>query len=213
MSVLTCFRRRSLLLTVVERLEISYLYRYVTFPREGLLHRFAARLAAAPAVSAHVHEMQMDSYRFERNDGSPAVDLASPFRSTPRLRRLLGDEETRLPWAAVTSEEISGFESHETKAMRMPESPAVFAPFTILRCLTWDSGYRPLLTAFFFDRKAAVLKDGPRLAGMGALLRGTGSLVLPRVARGPRFVARVADDRVSGLCTCRKDPDPTLPPL
>ncbi|KAJ7483901.1 hypothetical protein B0H11DRAFT_2279620 [Mycena galericulata] len=151
------------------RLALPYLYRYVTFPREAPLHRFVKRLADTPNIGAHVHEMKIGNYRYERNIGRIAVDFTRLFPYTPRLRRLLGDGETRMSWAALTAladtaggtlEELLGFEFHETDGES--ESPAVFERFTALRSLSWDGGYRPVLTAAlsFFDRKVAVPKNG-----------------------------------------------------
>ncbi|KAJ7266050.1 hypothetical protein C8J57DRAFT_1132587 [Mycena rebaudengoi] len=164
------YRRLPYLLVshLFHRLALPYLYRYVTFPRERSLHRFSHHVAAAPADGAHVREMVIDSYMYERHHGHLAVDLTRVFPYTPHLTRLLGDGETRMPWAAVTAladaaggtlEELSGFQFHETAGLKS-ESPATFAKLTALRSLSWDGGYRPVLTASFFERKAPVPKDG-----------------------------------------------------
>jgi hypothetical protein len=125
-------------------------------------------VAAAPADGAYVREMVIGSYMYERHHGYLAVDLSRVFPYTPHLTGLLGDGETRMPWAAVTAlanaaggtlEEFSGFQFHETAGLKS-ESPAAFAKFTALRSLSWDGGYRPVLTASFFERKAPVPKDG-----------------------------------------------------
>ncbi|KAJ7879663.1 hypothetical protein B0H13DRAFT_1892153 [Mycena leptocephala] len=136
-----------------KRLALPYLYRYVTFPRERSLHRFSHHVAAAPA---------------DAPPRTPRRQLSRVFPCTPHLTRLLGDSETRMPWAAVTAladaaggtlEELSGFQFHETAGLKS-ESPAAFAKFTALRSLSWDGGYRPGLTASFLERKAPVPKDG-----------------------------------------------------
>ncbi|KAJ7683888.1 hypothetical protein B0H17DRAFT_1333146 [Mycena rosella] len=146
---------------------IPYLYRYLNFPQESSLHHLAARLTAAPALGAHIREMEIASYPFERSMGYPAVDLALLFCHTPRLTRLLGDGETRMSWAAVTAlgnaagdtlTELLGFEFHETGFK--PESPAIFERFRALRSLAWDGGYRPILTSYFFIKTDLVPKGG-----------------------------------------------------
>ncbi|KAJ7117070.1 hypothetical protein C8R44DRAFT_854695 [Mycena epipterygia] len=158
-------------------LAIPYLYRYVTFLREFFLHRFSARLVAAPIVATYVRELEIHGYPFERNDGAPVVDLTRLFLNTPRLRRIQGDGADAIDlfgsgpapapilWMAVTAlaniagatlQEMSGFEFQETT----PESPAIFERFTEMRFLTWECGYRPVLTSFFFDKKVPVPKNG-----------------------------------------------------
>ncbi|KAJ7151967.1 hypothetical protein C8R46DRAFT_1007181, partial [Mycena filopes] len=99
------------------RLALSYLYHSLTFLTESTLCNLADKLSATPALGLHVREIKLSASSFERNDGEAAVEI---FRHTPRLTRLIGQNQPELLWSALeVLAETAGGHAGRTHGVRV----------------------------------------------------------------------------------------------
>jgi hypothetical protein len=140
------------------------LYRYPVVPNR-FLPKLAERLGAAPALGAHMRELDVHGF----GGRQPDAYLSQVFTHTPHLRRLLGNGSLRLTYADLcaladtaggTLEELSGIVF--LRGDVTPKSPAVFARFTALRVFAWCSIYSPV-QAFFDPAETAPIDGLPAL--------------------------------------------------